>query len=77
MNVGLIIAVAILVLYTVLGPIVLLGYYAFFDAMAEKPDENGLRDNIKHDDPDLWNMADVRKYLKQQRQSIAFTGIPL
>jgi len=69
LNVGLIIAAAVLAIYLILGPIVLLGFYAFFDRMAEKDDMDQRKKTSALDkDPDLWSSRDVRQYLKKTRR---------
>jgi len=69
LNVGLIIAAAVLAIYLILGPIVLLGFYAFFDRMAEKDDMNQQkRPSALDKDPALWSSRDVRQYLKHARR---------
>ena len=69
LNIGFVIAAGVLVIYVILGPIVILGFYAFFDRMADNASENeGLQKKSLHDkDPALWSAADVRKYMKTKR----------
>jgi len=69
LNVGLIIAAAVLAVYLILGPIVLLGFYTFFDRMADKNDEGATKNSSFEDkDAALWSSRDVRQYLKQRRR---------
>ena len=68
-NVGLIIAAAVLAVYLILGPLVLLGFYAFFDRMAEKDDKgSGRKPSAEDKDPDLWKSRDARAHLKRKRR---------
>ena len=60
-------AVSVLAIYVIFGPIILLSIYAFFDRLAEKQgkkpfskEDQGLQDK----DPALWSDADVRKFIK-------------
>ena len=69
LNVGLIIAAAVLAIYLILGPVVLLGFYALFDRMAEKDDmDQRKRTSAQDKDPALWSSRDVRQYLKKTRR---------
>lgn len=70
LNIGVIIAAGVLVIYLVLGPIVIMGFYAFFDRMAEKADdiETPGDASFADKDPALWSAADVRRYLEKHRR---------
>ncbi len=69
-NIGLIIAAGVLVIYVVLGPIVIMGIYSFLDRMAEKAGEQDKSDSARRskNDPALWSAGDVRKYLQKHRR---------
>ncbi|MGM0452733.1 MAG: hypothetical protein ACQERN_06170 [Thermodesulfobacteriota bacterium] len=75
LNVGLIIAGGVLVIYLVLGPIVLLGVYAFFDRMSEEGPENSKarQATVEEKDPALWNSREVQQYLNNRGR---FVGQP-
>ena len=71
LNVGMIIAGAVLAIYLIFGPLVLLGIYVFFDRMAEKGETiNPVRKNVSAEDknPELWSAGDVRQHLKRKRR---------
>ncbi len=70
LNIGLIIAGGVLVIYLILGPIVIMGFYAFFDRMAEKAGESELPEKneaYRQKDPALWSSRDVRLHLRKYR----------
>ncbi len=73
LNIGMLIAASVLVIYIILGPIVILGIYVFFDRMAEKAEnteETGIRKSVlpEDKDPALWSDRDVRLYLQRKRR---------
>ena len=69
-NTTLNLALSVLAIYVLFGPIILLGIYAFFDRLAEKqgrkPGKKSEAD-LKTKDPALWTGQDVRKYFEQDR----------
>ncbi len=69
-NIGLIIAAGVLVIYLVLGPIVIMGIYSFLDRMAEKAGEQEKTDSTPRGkkDPALWTSRDVRRYMLKHRR---------
>jgi len=69
-NIGLIIAAGVLVIYMVLGPLVIMGIYSFLDRMAEKAGEQETMDSTSGSkkDPALWSERDVRQYLQKHRR---------
>ena len=78
LNIGLIIAAGVVVIYIILGPLVILGVYAFFDRLAEKAGEASVRNGQQmlppHEkDPALWTDEEVRVYLAKKRSFSADT----
>ena len=69
MDTSLAIASGVLAIYLILGPIVILGFHAFFDRMAEKADQAAApaAQPPNEKDPSLWTEQDVRAYLKKTR----------
>lgn len=66
-NTGFYLAISVLTIYVIFGPVILLGVYSFFDWLAEKERKNvSPKENSSYLDknPDLWSEEDVRKYLK-------------
>ncbi len=60
-------AISVLAIYVIFGPIILLSIYAFFDRLAEKEGKKPVSKNdqdFQDKDPSLWSDADVQKYIK-------------
>lgn len=73
LNIGIVIAASVMVIYIILGPLVILGIYAFFDRMAENAEneyESGVHKIAPQEDKDpaLWSEQDVRKHFERQRR---------
>lgn len=73
LNIGMIIAASVLVIYIILGPIVILGIYVFFDRLAEKSeyaeDSSARKLALPEDrDPALWSEQDVRLHIQRKRR---------
>lgn len=79
LNIGIVIAASVLVIYIILGPLVILGIYAFFDRMAENAEKGHEGDRPKmtkpeDKDPALWSEREVRCHLERQRRLRATNG---
>lgn len=59
MGAGPLIAMNVLLLYTVLGPMVLLGIYTLFDFLGEQPPGTFGPDHSGAKDPALWTQRDL------------------
>jgi hypothetical protein len=62
MSAGSLIAINVLLLYTVLGPMVLLGIYTLFDFLGEQPPGIFSQDNSGVKDPSLWIQKDLNRF---------------
>ncbi len=68
-NTGLNLAVSVLTIYVIFGPIILLAIYAFFDRLAEKEGKRPAQKNgggYKDKDPALWSDEDVNRYIAER-----------
>ena len=65
-NTSVSLALSMLVIYLIFGPLILMAIYAVFDRLAEKqakkPDVGSGHYSIK--DPSSWTEDDIRRYLK-------------
>lgn len=59
MSAGPLIAINVLLLYTVLGPMVLLGIYTLFDFLGEQAPGISHSDGGSPKDPALWSLKDL------------------
>ncbi|MFP4237466.1 MAG: hypothetical protein ACLFRQ_08000 [Desulfonatronovibrio sp.] len=69
-NTTLNLALTVLAIYVLFGPIILLSIYAFFDRLAEKEGRKPVKKNetdLKTKDPALWTAQDIRHYLEEGR----------
>jgi len=65
MDAGHLIAVNVVLLYTILGPLVLLALYVLFDTLAKRRPE-GRRDSaVGIKDPALWSEGDVDAFMNR------------
>jgi hypothetical protein len=68
MDTGLMIAVQLIGLYVILGPLVVLGLYILFDRLAESEPQSNKRVRNLDSDPALWNSNHVRAYFDQKEK---------
>lgn len=61
MSAGPLIAINVLLLYTVLGPMVLLGIYTLFDFLGEQPAGAFGQNASGVKDPSLWTQRDLNR----------------
>ena len=67
LDTGVLIAIAVVMLYTILGPLVLFGVYIIFDSL-DKADKSGInlqKQRIDKIDPALWTSESVDIYMEQ------------
>ena len=70
---SLLIAIGVLVLYIVLGPLVILGISVYLDRLMHaaqsqgKPEKNPMPEEK---DPALWRAQDVHAYLSESRRNL-------
>lgn len=67
MDAGHLIALQVTVLYTILGPLVLLALYVLFDALAKLGEPKGNRRDgaATTKDPALWTNEDINTHLSR------------
>lgn len=61
---------AVLAIYIIFGPLILLLIYSLFDRLAEKEGSSKVENkdaDYSSKDPALWSAQDVQKFLKEQR----------
>jgi hypothetical protein len=69
---GIILALEIVAIYVIFGPVVLLAVYIIFDRLANRTPNLTLasqKSNEQEDDPALWGYEDVERYLKKRKLS--------
>jgi|GEM_PF-2439870 len=66
MDKGIQLAVDVLSIYFLLGPLVFLGLYIFFDRLAEQEPDVFKKKDDKVDHPDLWAPEEIDAYLKKK-----------
>jgi len=60
------IAIGIIAIYTIFGPLILYGIYALLDSLSQKKESpNADRERDKKDDPALWSGNDVKDYFRK------------
>lgn len=62
--------VAVLAIYIIFGPLILLLIYSLFDRLAEKEGRSRVENkdaDYNSKDPALWSAQDVQRFLKEQR----------
>lgn len=67
-NTALNLAMSVLAIYLLFGPMILLGIYACFDRLAEKEGRSARKNQEKQKktDPALWNDSDLAAYLREK-----------
>jgi hypothetical protein len=67
MDTGHIIAINLSLLYIILGPLVLVAIYVFFDALSKpnERDENRQDTAARTKDPALWTNEDINAYVSR------------
>lgn len=65
MGTGSLIAIDVLSLYTLFGPLVLLGIYVLFDSLenAPGPSEKNRRTALEKKNPALWTSVEIDRFL--------------
>ena len=69
---GIILALEIVAIYVIFGPVVLLAVYIIFDRLANRTPNLTLasqNSNEQEDDPALWGYEDAERYLKKRKLS--------
>jgi hypothetical protein len=64
MNIGILIAIATLSIYIIIGPLVLFAIYVFIDRLAQGNDNPQKEKKPKKADPALWGKQEVKAYIK-------------
>ena len=69
LNTGLIIAIGVVAIYVLFGPLVLLGIYMFIDHLAEgnRPWPDQTKTATEKKDPAIWNLSDTRRFREELR----------
>ena len=62
MGPGVLIAIDVILLYAVLGPLVLFGIYTLFDALIKSDGTGDRRPDREPEDPSLWSPEDIDAY---------------
>lgn len=64
MDPGPLIAIDVIFLYALFGPLVLLGIYILFDSLGNAPETSGRSRQapLEKKDPALWNSAEIDRY---------------
>jgi hypothetical protein len=64
MDAGHLIAINVVLLYAILGPLVLVAFYVLFDSLAKPDEPEGNRPGSKENrsDPALWTDDDITAY---------------
>ena len=73
MQPSLLIAIGVLVLYIVLGPLVILGISVYLDRLMHSAQSQGKPENNprpKEKDPVVWQAKDVHAYLSDRRRNV-------
>ena len=68
MNTGLFIALGILAIYVIVGPLVLCAIYVFLDNLAQGYEKKTKSNQGLDMDPCLWGAFEVKKFLKQENK---------
>jgi hypothetical protein len=63
MDPGHLIAIQLILLYTILGPLVLLAIYVLFDSFSKRRDTGTIPQDKEKTDPALWVDDDVDEHL--------------
>ena len=67
MNIGILIALATLSIYVIVGPLVLFGIYVFIDRLAQGNENPQKNTKKRQDDPALWGKTEVASYIKYEQ----------
>ena len=67
MNIGLMLALQIVGLYFILGPLVILGLYILFDRLATKDDSRDKESSELAVPLDLWTSKTIQKYFDNRK----------
>jgi len=64
MGPGPLIAIDVIFLYALFGPLVLLGIYVLFDSLGNAPEASGRRQQapLNKKDPSLWTSAEIDRF---------------
>lgn len=68
LGLGPILAINVILLYTILGPLVLFAIYILFDFLGKPPDLNRSKNikTLKKKDPALWTIDEINSYINQK-----------
>ena len=69
MNIGILIAIATISIYIVVGPLVLFGIYVFIDRLAQGSERENTQQSSASRDPALWGRKEVKAYLSKEQAS--------
>jgi len=64
MNIGILIAIATICTYIIVGPLVLFAIYVFIDRLAQGYRSGSQNAPSSKDDPALWGKQEVKMYVK-------------
>ena len=64
---GVYLAIAVISIYVIFGPFVLLVLYVLFDRFIEREPEPVLLNRQNSNDPSLWTERDIKKILKKKK----------
>jgi hypothetical protein len=67
-NPSLLIAIGVVALYTILGPVVLLAIYTLFDSISQRKHSSGKQNTEQapeKKDPLTWTRRDVQQFVKR------------
>ncbi len=64
---GIYLAIAVVGIYVIFGPFVLLSLYVLFDKFIEREPKPLLLNKQDSDDPSLWTEKEVKKILKKRK----------
>lgn len=62
------IAIGVITIYTIFGPLILYGIYALLDSFSQKkPSSKKDSQDSENPDPALWSGEDVQRYFKRRK----------
>ena len=69
-NPSVLIAAWVAALYLILGPLVLLGFYSFFDHLSQKKESQARQQDKSFEalDPALWSPQEAQQFLKAEEE---------